>query len=139
MKIEVKRVLRWNVVTLSIGIIAFVAGMLYGRHVESNRFEVAVGFATIRAQEHLDAGNVERAMSELYFAKANERMLGSTDGLLGKAYMVDRKFCLASAFLESYLKYVDRNNLGELQSVDRAGYRALATRAAKECAATASN
>src|SRR5450755_1941481 len=98
---------------LGLCVLSAMIGVRVGERIERARFEVAKGIATLQAQEYLDAGDVDKAISALHFAKAYElkSLNGSTDGLLGNAYMAKGQPCLAESFFESNLNYIERNGL----------------------------
>src|SRR5688572_1575019 len=91
--------------------ISFVLGMSAGEMRQKNGFEVAKASATLRAQEALDTGSLDKAMALSHFAKAYERIEGSTDDLLATVYQQKKRYCIAEGFFESNLEYVQRNRL----------------------------
>ena len=94
----------------------FYGGVLLGAYYEQQRFELAKIGSVAIADEYLKNGDPERALSALHFAKAyeNERLRGDTDGLLANAYLADGEPCLALAYAESHLRYMERNKLTPL-------------------------
>ncbi len=129
---------RWIVAILVASIISIVGGVFIGEGIERNRYEVAKSFATIKAQELLDSGKANEAIPLLHLAKAHERIQGSTDALLGKAYLATGQSCLAASFFRSYLDYVDRNGLGQLASAAKEANTQQAKEASIACASTGS-
>jgi hypothetical protein len=94
----------------------FLGGVKLGERFSRNQFEVAKLFSTTQADEYLAAGKPAKAVQLLHFAKAFEEITGSTDALLGKAYLADGEPCLAQAFAESHLRYMERNKLTSFSS-----------------------
>jgi hypothetical protein len=130
----VKPTIGWLISIISIGILLFVVGVMLGARMERNRFEVAKAFATTAAEEYLAAGNVDRALSTLYFAKAYDPIEGGIDGLLGRAYQAKGNPCMAEAFYESNVNYMERNGLTELLPSYRQT-KELLTESTKTCLA----
>jgi hypothetical protein len=92
----------------------FVGGTLFGTHVEQQRFEVSKLVSVAIADDYLANGQPDKALPALHFAKAYESLRGDTDGLLAKAYLATGEPCLALAFAESHLRYMERNKLTPL-------------------------
>jgi len=113
----------------------FAAGVSIGLKYERDRFEVAKLFSVEKADDYLTDGKPAKALAALHFAKAYESLRGDTDALLAKAYLADAEPCLAQAFAESHLRYMERNKLTTFSSYEST--RNLYQRAAAQCATTA--
>ncbi len=96
--------------------VAFIAGVKVGEYFEHQKFELAKAFSVVQADEYLAAGNFEKAISILHFGKAYDRIRGGSDAMLAKAYLGNGEPCLAQAFSDSHLRYVERNKLTSLSS-----------------------
>ena len=122
-----------SVLAVLLAVTLLYLGNVIGELRERNRLNVAKAFSTIRAQEEMEAGNIYKAIRDLHFAKAYEPITGGTDGILGEAYLLSGQYCLAKSFLESYIAYLDKNGLANLESshVDR--YSTLASKATAAC------
>jgi hypothetical protein len=110
---------------------AFVAGVMSGEHFERQQFELAKLFSVAKADEYLASGKPDKAISVLHFAKAYETLYGDTDGMLARAYLANDEPCLAQAFADSHLRYMEKNKLMALSGYDVS--RDLGGRAYAKC------
>ena len=67
----------------------------------------------------------------MHFAKVYESLRGDTDGMLAKAYLANGEPCLALAFAESHLRYMEWNKLTPLSSYGKS--QELRERASIKC------
>jgi hypothetical protein len=109
-----------------------IVGVKVGEYFEHQKFELAKALSVVQADEYMAAGNFEAAIPVLHFTKAYDSRRGSSDVLLAKAYVGNGEPCLAQAFADSHLRYMERNNLTPLSSY--ASTQALYERASQECA-----
>jgi len=106
----------------------FAVGLAVGRKYERDRFEVLKAFAPVQVDEFLVKGE---------FDKSFEPRVGWTDASLGKAYLAKGQSCLADAFLESGLEWMNREMTPQqLQQLRMfASAQEASTRARTECVA----
>jgi len=122
----------WTLIAVLALCIAFIGGEKIGEYFEHQKFELAKEFSVIRADQYLEAGNFEKAISTLHFTKAYERLRGESDAMLARAYLGNSEPCLAQAFADSHLRYMERNKLTPLSSYASSGE--LYARASQACA-----
>jgi hypothetical protein len=107
-------------------------GAYIGAKREHQQFELLIDSAPVLADQYAKAGNLKKAISALFLAKAYEPMEGVTDGELAKLYLLSSKPCLAESHFRENIQYMDRNLLKELPSYS--SNMDLLSRARDECA-----
>ena len=127
-----RRYLTWSSIAVLVVIGSFVAGVKFGEHFEHQRFELMKDLSVVQADESLSKGDFGRAIAVLHFTKSFERIRGGSDAMLAKAYLGNDEPCLAQAFADSHLRYMERNTLTSLSSY--ASTLDLYERASKQCA-----
>jgi hypothetical protein len=110
----------------------FAAGEKFGEHFAHQQFELFKEFSVVQADEYLAAKNYEKAIPILHFSKAFDRIRGSSDAMLAEAYLGNGEPCLAQAFADSHLRYMERNKLTSFSSY--ASTQDLYDRASWACA-----
>ena len=131
------RTLTWAGVAVAVAAAMFAVGLAVGRKYERDRFEVLKAFAPVQVDEFLVKGEFDKAIALLHFEKSFEPRVGWTDASLGKAYLAKGQSCLADAFLESGLEWMNREMTPQqLQQLRMfASAQEASTRARTECVA----
>jgi len=121
----------WITGAVVLGCALFIGGVLLGKHLERQNFELMKAFISTKATDYLANGQPGKALSASHLAKAYETLPGDTDGLLARAYLANDEPCLAMAFAESHLRYVEKYKLATLPGYAKA--RELSEQASTKC------
>lgn len=108
-----RRLTWWLLGALTVCLV-FVAGLLLGRESMQREGDLLAAVAPVKAKEMLDAGDIDRALSLLHFAKSKERNSGETDALLGDAYLKKGVPCLARDYYASGDAFMSNHGLKAL-------------------------
>ena len=96
---------------VTLGAAILVVGLVGGSWFSREYSQYLANSAPLAAEGFLVTGQPDKALKQLFIAKLHEARDGMTDVMIGRAYAAQQKHCLAQAYLESGIKFMERERL----------------------------